>query len=213
MEPRTKQNKKCIICESVFYRKQGYSTNQWDNIKCCSRKCAGVSRKNITRNAIPTKNCPTCKRDFKNQNGIYCSLQCYLAVRMIPVVECLTCGTPFKKPGSRQKYCSHKCSEIDSRGSKPERWKEKIKDGQGYILVRVLDNSPFVSLRNNIGYIKEHRLIMSKMLGRPMLDSETVHHKNGIRDDNREENLELRTGQHGKGATKHCPTCTCSEHN
>jgi hypothetical protein len=41
------------------------------------------------------------------------------------------------------------------------------------------------------GKIAEHRLIMAALIDRPLLDSETVHHKNGVRDDNRPENLEL----------------------
>lgn len=44
-----------------------------------------------------------------------------------------------------------------------------------------------------------HRQIMSQHLGRPLLKVESVHHLNGVRTDNRLENLELRCGPHGRG--------------
>ncbi len=51
--------------------------------------------------------------------------------------------------------------------------------------------------RNNT--LLEHRVVMEQIIGRSLLINETVHHKNGIRHDNRPENLELWVKCHPAG--------------
>lgn len=66
----------------------------------------------------------------------------------------------------------------------------ELKDNDGYILCRgsaIPDWHGFTWQR----YIYKHRLIMENHIGRRLQKDEVVHHKNGIRDDNRLENLEL----------------------
>jgi hypothetical protein len=65
----------------------------------------------------------------------------------------------------------------------------------------------YVSIRTELGWQLEHRFVMEMALGRRLDDSETVHHINGRRDDNRLENLQLRQGQHGSGVAHHCLDC------
>jgi hypothetical protein len=68
-------------------------------------------------------------------------------------------------------------------------------DKSGYVLL-YLPNHPNCSVN---GQYAEHRLVMEQKLGRYLVKGENVHHINGVRDDNRPENLELWSSRQPKG--------------
>jgi hypothetical protein len=76
---------------------------------------------------------------------------------------------------------------VDHSGSNNGNWKNgRTRHKKGYVLRFVSDHPNAVN-----GYVFEHRLVMEEKLGRYLEASENVHHINGIKDDNRIENLEL----------------------
>lgn len=111
---------------------------------------------------------------------------------------CQTCKKnyqvwPYNK---KSKYCSHPCyaKSLDLSGSKNPAWKGgRIKHGNGYWMISV----------GNKKHKLEHRLVMEKYLGRKLKKQEKIHHLNGIKTDNRLENLQLMSqSEHASLHTK-----------
>jgi hypothetical protein len=73
-------------------------------------------------------------------------------------------------------------------GERHYAWKGRLVDKDGYVLIHVKGHP---NGRKHTPYVLEHRLVMEEFLGRHLLPDEVVHHINGVKDDNRIENLQL----------------------
>ncbi len=114
--------------------------------------------------------------------------------------RCPICGkerwVTFRGDKRRPDQRCQRCSATCMKGENNARWRGgRVKHSEGYIAVKVYPDNFFYHMANKSGYITEHRLVMAKSLNRCLLPWEIVHHKNGIRDDNRLENLQLLPGR------------------
>lgn len=112
--------------------------------------------------------------------------------------KCPTCGSGKwvnVKTGVEHDGITGKtrCRQCFDEFQKRQRGKpgEKRQDSLGYIWIYIDPNDPLMPPDTPGQSISEHRYVMAKHLDRTLHKWENVHHKNGIRHDNRIENLEL----------------------
>jgi hypothetical protein len=98
---------------------------------------------------------------------------------------CDRCGDVAFSLWDKSSYCSRKCAAITRQAAK--RIPGVIKSDSGYSMAY----APGHPRADSSGRVLEHLVVMERVLGRSLAPRENVHHKNGVRDDNRPENLEL----------------------
>lgn len=105
--------------------------------------------------------------------------------------NCKGCCKKYVTPQKQRPYCTPLCANrhIQSYGPKHGKWKGGRSKSEGYSLILVPPGNPMAGWNGR--YVAEHRFVMAKHLGRPLLSSEIVHHVNGVKDDNRLQNLVL----------------------
>jgi hypothetical protein len=108
-------------------------------------------------------------------------------VRCEDGTEFVTLGAPLKDGRTRSCGCLKSDMAKERCGAKSPSWKGGRRiDGSGYVYLTDKTHP-----RSNQGYVYEHILVMEKHIGRQLLPGENVHHRNGVRHDNRVDNLEL----------------------
>lgn len=101
---------------------------------------------------------------------------------------------------------------LGNSGPNSTGWKGgRYVDQGGYVRAWVAPDDPLRCMALNTGHVLEHRLVMARKLGRPLLRTETVHHIDGNHQNNAPDNLQLRQGKHGKHVVMCC--LDCGSHN
>lgn len=109
------------------------------------------------------------------------------------VRECDACGTTYfcvKRQVGR--YCSKRCGKV---GPLNPQWRNGKTMRNGYVILSLAGEK-----------MLEHRYVMEQHLGRSLERWEHVHHRNGVKHDNRIENLEIVTHARPNGYVI-CPHC------
>uniref|UniRef100_A0A6M3IG92 Putative homing endonuclease n=1 Tax=viral metagenome TaxID=1070528 RepID=A0A6M3IG92_9ZZZZ len=212
MKKKVKERLICPVCQNQFEVTLGNPMNRvW-----CSTRCAyiGIRKRTEDRSAsIPCRQCGKVNKVVKSQamrgKGLFCNKGCFNDYTKKKneaekiTRKCQSCGDIFKvNPGQignshAFKFCSEDCYNLHRANLAREKDGRRHVNGGGYIEIYQYDHPSVQNLRTK--RVAEHRLVMENLIGRVLEPWETIHHKNGIRDDNRPENLEIWVGKHVAG--------------
>lgn len=129
--------------------------------------------------------CPSCGKEFLPSSRHRECPKCRAEAKKHP---CPGCGVLIWKNSKTCYPCADSASFQQPSGSASPRWKGgRLTTAAGYTMVLTRGHPR----GGSYNYVAEHVLVMEKMLGRYLLHGENVHHVNGVKSDNRPENLEL----------------------
>ena len=216
----------CENCGSIFLIKPSHSHQRFCGRGCLREHEAKHGRPAAHVEATEFR-CKTCDKPFTykpaylneyrkkfGKDPLYCSIRCSSLGRRADTearsfFTCEHCGkrNPMKRYAGvgrtvyyrQQRFCDQACKVAHQMAVAAERFTRgeigRHVKRHGYVWLSIPANLAGGKKREML----EHRWVMSQHLGRELFPEETVHHKDGNRQNNTIGNLELFSSRHGPG--------------